>query len=103
MTPAGFDTEICIRGWTAPIKLNYTSDRDVGNCLSGADADSFGKMLYKYYGIIQRDLHNLGFKLSMTQPYPVVPPPPASATTEMVVTISLDTDAPMQEQLILGC
>lgn len=102
MTPAAFDTGICIRGWTAPIKLNCRSDTDTGNCISGADADSFGKVLYKYYGIIQKDLHNLGFEFSMTQPC-LVPPPPASHTLEMVVTISLDTDAPVQEQLILGC
>ncbi len=102
MTPAAFDTDICIRGWTAPIKLNCRSDTDIGNCISGADADSFGKVLYKYYGIIQEDLHNLGFKFSMSQPC-LVPPPPATHTIEMVVIISLDTSAQVQEQLVLGC
>lgn len=102
MSPAAFDTGVCIRGWTAPIKLNCRSDADIGNCLSGADADSFGKVLYKYLGIIQQDLHNLGFKFSVTQPC-LIPPPPASQIVEMVVTISLDTDVQVQEQLILGC
>ena len=102
MSPAAFDTGVCIRGWTAPVKLNCRSDADIGNCLSGADADSFGKVLYKYLGIIQQDLHNLGFKFSVTQPC-LIPPPPASQIVEMVVTISLDTDVQVQEQLILGC
>lgn len=102
MSPAAFATEVCIRGWTAPIKLHCRSDTDIGNCISGANTDSFGKVLYKYYGIIKEDLHNLGFKFSMTPPC-LVPPPPATHTIEMVVASSLDTDAPMQEQLILGC
>ncbi len=101
MTPAAFDTGVCIRDWTAPIRLNCRSDTETGTCVSGADADSFGKVLYKYYGIIQKDLHNLGFKFSMTQPL-LVPLLPASHTIEMVVTISLDMDAPVQEQLVLN-
>ena len=49
--------------WSGPIKLNPL--KGALDQIQGVDIDSFGRLFYKYYGLIRRGLKTKGFVLNM--------------------------------------
>ena len=50
MPKTAFETSICTSSWNNTVHLS--AGRDQTRLVSGADAGNFGKVLYKYHGII---------------------------------------------------
>lgn len=68
--------------------------------MSGADAYSFGKVLYKYYSIIQLDLQQIRCKFSLSDPHLCRD---AGEFTCLNIAIGLHGDGPLQDVATCEC